>query len=169
MSVNTKDLQVNSYYSFNNDPKINGKLIEITEAGRGGTGNQEPYYLLKFEGLDLSNKTFSWDDKFKLITQEESNNIRNKNTNNEINNNYCYEANINDNGKYVCPSCGSSEGGTMRIITHNFNCPNKGKKYCQSPNNFSGGKRKSRQNKKQKNSKRRNSKRRNSKLRNSRR
>jgi hypothetical protein len=43
----------------------------------------------------------------------------------------CYTADVVD-GKYVCPICKNVEGGTMRIITHNFNCPNRGKKYCQA-------------------------------------
>ena len=36
-----------------------------------------------------------------------------------------------ENGKYVCPECKAVEGGSKRIITHNFNCKNKGKEYCQ--------------------------------------
>jgi len=36
-----------------------------------------------------------------------------------------------ENGKYVCPECKAVEGGSARIITHNFNCKNKGKEYCQ--------------------------------------
>jgi hypothetical protein len=51
----------------------------------------------------------------------------------------CYTADIM-NGKYVCPKCGNVEGGTLRIITHNFNCPNYKKEYCQR-NQFGGRRR----------------------------
>jgi hypothetical protein len=37
-----------------------------------------------------------------------------------------------ENGKYVCPECKAVEGGSKRIITHNFNCKNKSMpRYCQ--------------------------------------
>jgi len=58
----------------------------------------------------------------------------------------CYDAEINDNGKYFCPLCKAVEGGTYRIITHKFDCDNKKyARYCQQPE-ISGG-RKRRRNK----------------------
>lgn len=42
----------------------------------------------------------------------------------------CYDATIID-GKYVCPVCKSVEEGSLRIITHNFDCVNKNKDYCR--------------------------------------
>jgi hypothetical protein len=42
----------------------------------------------------------------------------------------CFVADEKDK-KYVCPECKAVEGGSARIITHNFNCKNKGKEYCQ--------------------------------------
>ena len=42
----------------------------------------------------------------------------------------CYTADV-VGGKYVCPICKQVEGGIHRIITHYFNCPNKGGEYCQ--------------------------------------
>ncbi len=46
--------------------------------------------------------------------------------------NACYDA-IKEGEKFVCPVCRAKEGGSSRMITHNWNCPNKGKVYCQQP------------------------------------
>lgn len=82
------------------------------------------------------------------------------------NRNNCYYADLDNNGKFMCPRCKSIEKGDLRIITHSYingeKCLNDGKIYCQAPSIYLGGKRKSRQNKKRRNSKRKNSKRRNS-------
>jgi len=43
----------------------------------------------------------------------------------------CFVADENEKKLYVCPECKAVEGGSARIITHNFNCKNKGKEYCQ--------------------------------------
>ena len=43
----------------------------------------------------------------------------------------CFVADENEKKQYVCPECKAVEGGSARIITHNFNCKNKGKEYCQ--------------------------------------
>jgi hypothetical protein len=51
----------------------------------------------------------------------------------------CYEADLTVHNKYQCPLCKSIEGGTLRIITHPFTCPNKFKKYCKQ---IKGGRRK---------------------------
>jgi len=56
----------------------------------------------------------------------------------------CYEAELNDSGKYQCPSCKNVEGGTLRLITHNYACKYKGKPYCQQTSSVLGGKRKTR-------------------------
>jgi len=42
----------------------------------------------------------------------------------------CFVADEKDK-KYMCPECKAVEGGSAHIITHNFNCKNKGKEYCQ--------------------------------------
>lgn len=46
--------------------------------------------------------------------------------------NICYDA-VKDGEKYMCPICRAKEGGSLRIITHNYDCVNKGKLYCQQP------------------------------------
>jgi len=43
----------------------------------------------------------------------------------------CFVADENEKKQYVCPECKAVEGGSARIITHNFNCKNKDKEYCQ--------------------------------------
>jgi hypothetical protein len=43
----------------------------------------------------------------------------------------CFDAEINDDGKYFCPECKRVEGGTLRTLTHNFGCTNNGLKICQ--------------------------------------
>ena len=45
----------------------------------------------------------------------------------------CYVALKNSNDKFYCPICKSVENGSFRIISHNYNCPNKNKIYCQQP------------------------------------
>ncbi len=62
----------------------------------------------------------------------------------------CFEASMID-GKYFCPECNSKEGGTSRIITHTWNCSNKGKEYCQRLQK--GGKKKTMKRKNKKHSK----------------
>ena len=44
--------------------------------------------------------------------------------------NGCFDAEINDNGTYVCPKC-KEVSGTLGIITHRYDCTNKGLKICQ--------------------------------------
>ncbi len=44
----------------------------------------------------------------------------------------CYNA-AKDGEKFMCPICQAKEGGSLRMITHNWDCPNKGKLYCQQP------------------------------------
>ncbi len=56
----------------------------------------------------------------------------------------CYEAEINESGKYRCPNCKNVEGGSLRVITHNYGCKYKGKPYCQQTSTVLGGKRKTR-------------------------
>jgi hypothetical protein len=51
----------------------------------------------------------------------------------------CYDARIDNKGKYVCPFCNTVEGYN-RVINHDFTCPNHSKKYCQQ--NPTGGRRK---------------------------
>jgi hypothetical protein len=53
----------------------------------------------------------------------------------------CFEAGLTADNKYQCPLCKSIEGGTLRIITHPFSCPNRSKKICQQ---IKGGRRKHR-------------------------
>ncbi len=60
----------------------------------------------------------------------------------------CYDAILNESGKYQCPSCKNIEGGTLRVITHNYDCKYKGKPYCQQTSSVLGGKRKTRKTKK---------------------
>ena len=35
---------------------------------------------------------------------------------------------VDENGKHKCPYCNAVEGGTLRIITHYFNCKNPNKR-----------------------------------------
>ena len=65
----------------------------------------------------------------------------------------CFDAEINDDGKYFCPECKTVEGGTLRTLTHNFGCTNKGLKICQLSQEQSAG-RKRRRNKTNKKTKR---------------
>lgn len=51
----------------------------------------------------------------------------------------CYNAEVNESNKFRCPECKTAEAGTLRVITHNYNCSNKGKHYCQNKNGVLGG------------------------------
>ena len=42
----------------------------------------------------------------------------------------CYDA-LLEGGKYVCPACKSVEGGSLRIISHRWDCPKNRHEYCQ--------------------------------------
>jgi len=77
----------------------------------------------------------------------------------------CFDAEINDNGKYVCPECKKVEGGTLRIISHRHDCSNNRLQICQEQ---TGG-RKRRKNKTNKKTKRSKTLKRATKLRKSRR
>ena len=57
----------------------------------------------------------------------------------------CFTADVTADGKFQCPECKQKEGGTLRIITHNYGCPNKGREYCQRT---TGGKRRNKKTKK---------------------
>ncbi len=152
--VMVRDLKEGSYYLSNEDSNIYGQLTKKTHAYT--TGHNEYIFSLEFNGLKLD-KNFEWGEKFTLIDKDKTDKLKNRT--NKIGTN-CYEAIVNDEGEYMCPYCDTVAGGTSKIINHNYNCPNRDKKYCQSIR--LGGKRKSRQNKKRRNSKRKNSKRRNS-------
>ena len=69
----------------------------------------------------------------------------------------CYRAIKLESGKFQCPICKGTQGGTVLVITHqavdNKPCPNSYKAFCQQ---FNGGRRKTRKliNKKRKNRRR---------------
>ena len=74
----------------------------------------------------------------------------------------CYDAIKLENGKFQCPICKGTQGGTALVIAHravdNKPCPNMSKSFCQQ---FSGGRRKTRKLINKKRKKRRRTSRRN--------
>ena len=80
----------------------------------------------------------------------------------------CFDAEINDDGKYFCPECKQVEGGTLRTLTHFFGCKNKGLQICQLSQKQSAG-RKRRRNKTNKKTKKSKKHKRSTKVRKSRR
>jgi hypothetical protein len=109
--IKTEDLVVDKCYRCLNDGKYMGKYIEVLIVG-----SHDQYFRYVFEkgNVEYSNPVFS-----ELDCNDNSNADK-----------ICYDPNKLEDGKYQCPICLSKEGGSMRIITHNNNCPNRGKKYC---------------------------------------
>ncbi len=110
--IKANDLVVDKCYRCLNDGKYMGKYITVEKKG----SIHDPYniYIFKNGSIDNDKHVFS-----ELDCNDNSNADK-----------ICYDPNILENGKYQCSICKSVEGGTERIISHNYNCPNKGKKYC---------------------------------------
>jgi hypothetical protein len=99
--------------------------------------------------LSLSQEKREEYDRLKAIERERDREIETRRAKG------CFDAEINDDGKYFCPECKKVEGGTLRTLTHNFGCTNKGLKICQLSQEQSAG-RKRRRNKTNKKTKKTN-------------
>jgi hypothetical protein len=116
------------------DFEYDGWVLQTKEEKGRRMPHNEPYYKLVFKKADQTKifEAVGWDKEVGSLFPEEK-----KTTTNMIGKTIeCFEASVGEDGKLYCPECTAKEGGTMRIITHYFKCPNKGKEYCQK---YSGG------------------------------
>jgi hypothetical protein len=111
--IETENLVVDKCYRCLNDGKYMGKFMNNSVGG----SSTDPYYRYTFENGNVDHH------RKPVFSELDCNDNSNADK-------ICYDPNILEDGKYQCPICLSKEGGSLRIITHKYNCPNNTKKYC---------------------------------------
>lgn len=146
-TIVAENLEVGKHYLFI-DKKGNKEYVGEYQKKREHTQRRYTIPVYVFSKKNVSQDTYGEQLLFEKTTEEEQNRLKAKEAaKSQRGEKNCYDAN-EINGKYLCPKCNVIERGTYRIISHNFNCDNTGKYYCQSFENEEtpqlGGKRRTR-------------------------
>jgi hypothetical protein len=111
----------NEYYTVNSDGTlvINLKNVKVNEDGTMIIHDQYPVYCKSIEEfvrivhniIRISNQEIIKEkEKKKLIDEQKERDMNEP------------HPELNDKGKKFCPLCKSVEGGSLRIITHTYEC-----------------------------------------------